>query len=330
MPNIFLRQDFSPSCPSGGNWYACGTGSSFVGCCNSEPCDNGCPDGNLEPASFNPAWFGKFPDQECPTGSLWYTCQDTNPPFMGCCKSSPCGTGCLAGNLTAGFLSSNPALAAKFSPSPALSAASTTIALSSSDSDTSSSTTIPPISQTASARPTSLSMSTVTSTPVNGASSDSTGQHLPHHSNSRFIIAGCVIGGTLVFFILLLLYCYRRKRINKRKKAPGQPSSGYNGGIGTEVSPHDLKQSSIHGRHSFHCSSLSRTKCDLLQNHRPRPLSLLTNLILPQRLDTLPDTLLSMRKPIQQLPRRKTDTPTSSLPLPYHLRFRPTRMEFLP
>ncbi|OCK92398.1 uncharacterized protein K441DRAFT_570129, partial [Cenococcum geophilum 1.58] len=74
------RQAFRPSCPSGGNWYSCGYGSRFVGCCKSQPCVNNCPAGNLEPASFDPSYYGKFPDQECSAGS-WYTCTGTTPPF---------------------------------------------------------------------------------------------------------------------------------------------------------------------------------------------------------------------------------------------------------
>ena len=106
---LLPRQAFSPSCPSGGTFYACQSGTNFVGCCNSEASSNGCSDGNLEPASFNTAYYGQFKDQECPTGSRWYTCTGTKPPFMGCCKSNPCSNdGCPAGDLTAGFLSSNP------------------------------------------------------------------------------------------------------------------------------------------------------------------------------------------------------------------------------
>ena len=112
------RQAFGPYCPSGGDWYSCGYGSHFVGCCGSQPCDNDCPAGNLEPASFDTSYYGQFPDQQCPAGSQWYTCTGTTPAFMGCCKSNPCQqNGCPTGDLTPGFLSSNPAVAAAFSPS---------------------------------------------------------------------------------------------------------------------------------------------------------------------------------------------------------------------
>lgn len=80
--------DFAPSCHSDGTWYACGTGFQFVGCCNTgknhhtpsasilltifvDPCnDIGCPTGDLMPASFNPAAYGHFSDQQCSAGSV--------------------------------------------------------------------------------------------------------------------------------------------------------------------------------------------------------------------------------------------------------------------
>lgn len=114
MPRLGIRQAFGPSCPSG-DWYACSSGSYFVGCCNIDPCVLDCPPGNLNPASFNPAFYGQFPDQQCTEASRWYTCKDTNPPFMGCCNSNLCeNNGCPQGDLTPGFLSGNPADACPF------------------------------------------------------------------------------------------------------------------------------------------------------------------------------------------------------------------------
>ena len=255
MPNIFLRQDFSPSCPSGGKWYACGTGSNFVGCCRSEPCENGCPTGNLEPASFDPNWYGKFPDQECPSGSLWYTCQLTDPPFMGCCKSSPCGGACPAGDLTAAFLSSNPKLAGPFSPSPALSTASETASSSSSSSTTTSQT-----SSTGTSTPLQL-----TSTPT--STSDPADPYEAHHPTSMGVIVGSVIGGVLVIVILLLLFYFRRKQTNKRKANSLQPSFRYNdNNPGTEVGYQGLKQDSPNRRETFPLFSLLESK--LMPFHR--------------------------------------------------------------
>ncbi|OCK81126.1 hypothetical protein K432DRAFT_296233, partial [Lepidopterella palustris CBS 459.81] len=77
----YKRQSFDPSCPSGGDWYACGYGSSFVGCCTSDPCKLDCPDGNLKPASFNTAYYGKFPELSCQSGIQFWTCTGSDPPF---------------------------------------------------------------------------------------------------------------------------------------------------------------------------------------------------------------------------------------------------------
>ncbi|KAF2501513.1 hypothetical protein BU16DRAFT_201446 [Lophium mytilinum] len=105
----YERQAFEPSCPSGSKWYACakGSGSTFAGCCAQQACDgNGCPLGALEPASFNPTYYGSFKDLECPSGSAFYTCNFTTPTFMGCCKSPACNQdqGCPSADLQAAFM----------------------------------------------------------------------------------------------------------------------------------------------------------------------------------------------------------------------------------
>jgi hypothetical protein len=109
------RQSFKPSCPLGGKWYVCKDGSKFVGCCQNEPCSLGCKQGNLKPASFDPARYGSFPDLRCDSGQ-WFTCNKTKPPFMGCCESNPCkgGRGCPADDLAPGFLSDNRNTACQF------------------------------------------------------------------------------------------------------------------------------------------------------------------------------------------------------------------------
>lgn len=130
-----------PSCPSGGTWYACPRGAGFLGCCASNPCNNnGCPDGNLKPASFNGSDYGNFPDQECTAGQF-YTCANTKPPFLGCCQSeNPCDMGsCSQTNLAAAFLSKDADLAAPFLSE---SAGATSSATSPSTSSITSSTTI--------------------------------------------------------------------------------------------------------------------------------------------------------------------------------------------
>ncbi|KAL4913978.1 hypothetical protein BDW62DRAFT_191384 [Aspergillus aurantiobrunneus] len=96
----------SPSCnflcPAGGTWYACTDPPYFVGCCASDPCTNvsprstsPCPATGLYPASFNPAIFDSFLPNTCigEENANWYTCNFTDPPFLGCCLSNPCAEG---------------------------------------------------------------------------------------------------------------------------------------------------------------------------------------------------------------------------------------------
>lgn len=185
---------FSPSCPSGGNFYACDVGANFVGCCKDDPCDdNGCSAGNLEPASFDSSQYGKFADQECPSDSKWYTCKYTHPPFMGCCKSSPCGTGCNATDLTAGYLSSNPTLRAQFLPS------STSSAYASHSSGSNSESATSPMSATASETGSEPQTAAATTSPI------------PHKTNTGAIAGGITGGGIFLVILvgLLLLYCYK-------------------------------------------------------------------------------------------------------------------------
>ena len=230
MSSLFRRQEFSPSCPSGGTWYACETGSKFVGCCNSSPCVNGCPDGNLCPASFDPEFYGKFKDQECPKGSRWYSCAYTSPPFLGCCKSPACGTGCPVGDLTAGFLSSNPYIAEGY-------LSSLTSSASSSD------------------KPTSTSRSTsATSATVIGSSSKPSAAAEPIATSSSTkistgAIAGGAVGGLAVIAILvILLLLYRKRRASTSSEhiceldAPREkPTPMYKDGGSSESSTQDSK-----------------------------------------------------------------------------------------
>ncbi|EMD89985.1 hypothetical protein COCHEDRAFT_1178187 [Bipolaris maydis C5] len=101
---LAARQAFSPSCPSGGTWWACGYGTYFVGCCARDPCDITCAQGNLYPGAFDPKAYGTFPDATCGTGSKFYTCT-AGQTFWGCCKTNPCAqSGCPDGDLEPAIL----------------------------------------------------------------------------------------------------------------------------------------------------------------------------------------------------------------------------------
>lgn len=122
------RHFIDPSCPSGGQFYACSSDSLFLGCCEQQPCPNVCSAGALQPASFNSSFWNNFQDQTCPLNSKWFTCASTHPPFMGCCKINPCENGgCPPSELAASYLSTSPDVAADFlSSSGAVSSATAT------------------------------------------------------------------------------------------------------------------------------------------------------------------------------------------------------------
>ncbi|USP82546.1 hypothetical protein yc1106_09820 [Curvularia clavata] len=95
-------------CPLGGSWYACTTGSNFVGCCTSNPCSSsGCFQGNVRAGAFNKTQWGNFPDASCGAASNFWSCT-AGDSFWGCCKSNPCNATtpatCPSGDLTPAFL----------------------------------------------------------------------------------------------------------------------------------------------------------------------------------------------------------------------------------
>ncbi|KAL2813376.1 hypothetical protein BJX63DRAFT_224709 [Aspergillus granulosus] len=103
------------TCPSGGTWYVCPDEPYFVGCCSSDPCTNvdanntsPCPD--VYPAAFDPSIFDSILPNSCidSPNSNWYTCNFTDPPFLGCCRSNPCANeGCRDDDILAAAWSSS-------------------------------------------------------------------------------------------------------------------------------------------------------------------------------------------------------------------------------
>jgi hypothetical protein len=119
-----MSVNINPSCPSGGIWYSCVNSSAsmrFIGCCRSDACaNNGCPQGDLAPSSFEPTSQGSFQDQNCTQllgqpQANFYTCAFTSPPFLGCCLSDPCSQGfCASNDLAPTVLSPDPVIAQQF------------------------------------------------------------------------------------------------------------------------------------------------------------------------------------------------------------------------
>lgn len=118
MPDYLLpRANLQPSCLASGSFYACDYGSRFLGCCTSDPCDNGCPADKLRPITYNTGFTNSSPGL-CSAGSFWYKCPRTDPPFIGCCRRVACRLGgCPDGNLTAATLPTDSQAKEPWSPS---------------------------------------------------------------------------------------------------------------------------------------------------------------------------------------------------------------------
>ncbi|KAL6712470.1 hypothetical protein ACN47E_000347 [Coniothyrium glycines] len=98
---------FDFHCPLGGQWYACSSGSNFVGCCTTDPCANGCVQGNLRAAGYNISHHGEWPDASCGSASDFFTCS-AGDSFWGCCKTNACAATppatCTQGDLVPAFM----------------------------------------------------------------------------------------------------------------------------------------------------------------------------------------------------------------------------------
>lgn len=105
-----MEPDSPIYCSGAGTFYACTSGSQFVGCCEStyDACDKGCLDSDVRNVAFDPRLYLKFPDASCGTDSSFYTC--SNAKFWGCCKSIPCSTelGCPSEDLIPAYMEDPP------------------------------------------------------------------------------------------------------------------------------------------------------------------------------------------------------------------------------
>lgn len=183
MMRYIRRHEFEPLCLSGGDYHACAS-NGFVGCCENDPCGTGnrCNGGALRPMSFDKDLFkSAFKDQVCSTGK-WYTCAYPTPPFVGCCKSNPCSSGCPDGDLVEGSLSSN-----VYDAAPWLSAAR-------------------------------LDSTTNTSSAALASSSSAATTASSGHKLGGGAIAGVAIGvAALVVLLIAALFFYRRRKAATRE-----------------------------------------------------------------------------------------------------------------
>jgi len=112
------------SCPSGKPFYACDYGTRFLGCCTLEGvdvCAKGCEPDNLQAANFNQQYYSNITRNDCNItirAGEWYSCEQTSPPFLGCCASNACmyAGGCPYAQLVPAQLSENETEIAPFSP----------------------------------------------------------------------------------------------------------------------------------------------------------------------------------------------------------------------
>ncbi|KAM0492506.1 hypothetical protein ACHAP8_009861 [Fusarium lateritium] len=105
---------FSLNCPGNSTFYICeGSDNEFIGCCTHDPCRDGdgqCLDNGLRATTFAADKYNDLKKQSCDDTrgpKVWWTCADTNPPFMGCCDISPCSNGCPSKSLLPAVLSKN-------------------------------------------------------------------------------------------------------------------------------------------------------------------------------------------------------------------------------
>ena len=234
---FIVNMSYQPYCPHGSVFYVCRNQPGFIGCCNTQPCDNGCPIGDLKPASWKIDYSGDMPHQKCNPGSSWHKCQNATQSFIGCCKSDPCSRGCPTVDLTPAFVDDS-----VFSPSL--------------------STTKVPISSTTSSSPSpssSLSSSSssftrtgfTTSTPnLGGVSTETQGDQTARPtvttvpkststSSNAAAIAGGIAGGIagLALLVGLLAICRRRRKIKSQLGIDEGRFSAWNSGQSRSIQP---------------------------------------------------------------------------------------------
>lgn len=206
---------FGLNCPSGGTFYICSEAAQkFIGCCDINPCTSPlsgrCPTRNLHAASFNASRGAELLPQGCggaTSNNQWYTCQNSRPPFLGCCANDPCNEGCAEGNLLGAALSENEAYARQF-------------LLPSTTSSTSSS------SMTTSTR---LSTGTSSSASVSVSASPTATDDAEKASSPKAQPTGLIVGVTIAGVVVLLLAIggylwYRRREEDRRMQGREEPN----------------------------------------------------------------------------------------------------------
>ncbi|KAH7383745.1 hypothetical protein BKA66DRAFT_441269 [Pyrenochaeta sp. MPI-SDFR-AT-0127] len=206
-------------CPAGGKWYACETGTTFVGCCTSDPCKNGCFGDSLRPAGVSPSIYTKYPGGTCGGNTDFWTCMN-GPTFWGCCNSDPCknnGT-CTVGHLEPAFMNRTD----QFDYFRALNHLLSSTTVPSSTARPSVSDVVATVNAVTSATNSAAISAAISAT--GGSSSSSTGAPTNSGSGSGSGVSGAVIGGAVgggvaliaVIAIAVLFLCRRKRRKGKQ------------------------------------------------------------------------------------------------------------------
>jgi hypothetical protein len=99
-------------CPrNGAQFYACATGTRFIGCCKLNPCEIGCSIEDISPTFINEIGT-MLPDVSCGVASDFYTCSRDKYPnasYWGCCRSNPCyeASGCPVQDIKMAVMANN-------------------------------------------------------------------------------------------------------------------------------------------------------------------------------------------------------------------------------
>lgn len=189
------------NCPAGGSFYICqGNSTQFLGCCTSNPCEEGkgeCPQSDLRSSSFNESAYSDIKSQACASTGEWYTCSQLDTPFLGCCSTNACDSGCPTKDLLAAKLSDNTKSAGAFETTSATATASST--------NVKSTTTT-----TASSTATQASST---------AAKETVGTHSASASGlSKGAEVGIAVGAAIVILVLLAaLFIFGRRYVRKRR-----------------------------------------------------------------------------------------------------------------
>jgi len=180
--------------------YVCETGTKFVGCCMSDPCQHACFGDALKPAGRNPRLNNISPGASCGGTTPFWTCSMA-PTFYGCCNEDACmnNSTCPEGQLEPAFWDR---------PDQYYYFHDLNVALSS---------TVP--------APTAFSTAVSTSTPASDTPT-------PSASASPDGVSGGVIGGAvggslagLIIIAAVVFFLFRRRR-NKKANAEAEAGNG--------------------------------------------------------------------------------------------------------